>query len=92
MKMIEIEKIAARKFVEIKGNDYLDSSKYTMSKCVTESIESNEIKFEFFVAKARPKIRVKLLLMRMFHGTKSFQFMLIEKLDSVELHNIVSDK
>ena len=55
MKMIEIEKIAARKFVEIKGNDYLDSSKYTMSKCVTESIESNEIKFEFFVAKARPK-------------------------------------
>lgn len=55
MKMIEIEKIAARKFIEIKGNDYLDSSKYTMSKCVTESIESNEIKFEFLVAKARPK-------------------------------------
>ena len=55
MKMIEIEKITARKFIEIKGSDYLDSSKYTMSKCVTELVESNEIKFEFLISKARPK-------------------------------------
>ena len=55
MKRLEIEKIAAKKFVEIKGMEYLDSSKYTISKIVSDSIESNEVKIEFLIAKARPK-------------------------------------
>ena len=45
--MLEIEKIAAKKFVEIKGMEYLDIDKYTMTKNVTDIKESNEMKFEF---------------------------------------------
>ena len=55
MQMIEIERIAARKFVEIKGVDYLDTNKYIMSKNVTYMEETNEIKFDFLIAKAGPK-------------------------------------
>lgn len=62
MKILDTEKIAARKFVEIKGMEYLDSNKYTMSKNVTEEKESNEIKFEFFIAKARPKQDGKIVV------------------------------
>lgn len=76
MKILDTEKIAARKFVEIKGMEYLDSNKYTMSKNVTEEKESNEIKFEFFIAKARPKQdlskTVKSLLMKIFRGMRLF--------------------
>ncbi len=53
--MLEIEKIAAKKFVEIKGMEYLDIDKYTMTKNVTDIKESNEMKFEFMIAKARHK-------------------------------------
>lgn len=62
MKMLDIEKIVARKFIEIKGMEYFDSNKYTMSKNVMEVKESNEIKFEFFIAKARPKQDGKIVV------------------------------
>lgn len=53
MEMLDIEKIAAKKFIELKGMDFLDSGKYTMSKNIS-NVE-NEVKFEFLIAKANPK-------------------------------------
>lgn len=53
--MLEIEKIAAKKFVEVKGMKYLDINKYTITKNVTDTIDSNEVEFEFMIAKARHK-------------------------------------
>ena len=62
MNRIDVEIIAARKFVEIKGMEYLDSSKYTMSKNVTKMQLNNEIQFEFLIAKARPKKEGKIVV------------------------------
>ena len=56
MKMLEIEKIAAMKFIEIKGTEYLDSNKYNMAKSVSNSKDGKEVKFVFMIAKARPKL------------------------------------
>ena len=53
--MTDIEKIAAKKFVELKGTEYLNSDKYNMSKKVRRIDESGEIEFKFLIAKAKPK-------------------------------------
>ena len=59
--MLEIEKIAAKKFVEIKGMEYLDIDKYTMTKNVTDIKDIRK--------------DVILLLMKVFHGMKRSCFM-----------------
>ena len=53
--MNEIERIAAQKFIDTKGIEYIDSSKYTMSKNTTTIESTNEMKFDFFISKAKHK-------------------------------------